>query len=450
MGKKVKAIVATQNQTKIESRVDWLGRIPNHWKLMKGKYLFQPRNEKGNTNQLQLLSPTQKYGEIPQDLYDEISGMKAVKLKSETDYSQLKSIYKGDYCISLRSFQGGFEYSQYDGVVSPAYQVFYKRENVFDAYYRFLFKDQSFISKMNSLTKSFRDGKIIAFTDFGNNFLPVPPIDEQIIIANYLDRKCSHIDSVIEKTRESIEEYKKLKQSIITEAVTKGIRPNRKMKDSRVSWIDVIPDEWKTSRIKSLFIFGKGLPITKENLLENGVSVISYGQIHSKANSGVSLQEELFRFVSEDYLTTNPTSLVKRTDFIFADTSEDREGCGNCVYVDSDMVLFAGYHTIVFSSKDKTDKKYLAYLFKTDAWRSQIREKVSGVKLFSISRKILNDATVLLPGDKEQHEIVEYLDEKCSEMDSLIAQKEQLITELDKFKKSIIYEYVTGKKELQV
>ena len=112
------------------------------------------------------------------------------------------------------------------------------------------------------------------------------------------------------------------------------------------------------------------------------------------------------------------------------------------------MELFAGYHTIIFQSLDRADKKYLAYLFKTDAWRSQIRSKVSGVKLFSISRKILNDATVLLPSEEEQNEIVSFLDEKCAGIDALIAKKEQLISEMDIYKRALIFEYVTGKKEV--
>ncbi|MBR6407871.1 MAG: restriction endonuclease subunit S [Clostridia bacterium] len=278
--------------------------------------------------------------------------------------------------------------------------------------------------------------------------IPVPSTEEQNKIVDFLDSECDQIDAVIEETRASIEEYKKLKQAVITEAVTKGIKKNRPLKDSGLLWVEDIPADWNISRIKALFNFGKGLPITKDNLLAEGIAVISYGQIHSKTNTGVKLQEDLFRFVSEQYLISNPSSLVKQSDFIFADTSEDLEGCGNCVYVDSDMELFAGYHTIIFQSLDRADKKYLAYLFKTDAWRSQIRSKVSGVKLFSISRKILNDATVLLPSEEEHQEIVAFLDEKCAGIDALIAKKEQLISEMDIYKRALIFEYVTGKKEV--
>ena len=142
----------------------------------------------------------------------------------------------------------------------------------------------------------------------------------------------------------------------------------RKMKDSGIEWIGEIPEEWKTRPLKSLFGFGKGLPITKENLTESGVSVISYGQIHSKTNDGVHITSDLIRFVDENYLKSNPSSLANKNDFIFADTSEDLEGCGNCVFNNLDTTLFAGYHTIILQSNTGYNNQYFAYLFKSDIW----------------------------------------------------------------------------------
>lgn len=215
----------------------------------------------------------------------------------------------------------------------------------------------------------------------------------------------------------------------------------RDMKNSSVEWVDEIPKEWEVVPLKSLFSFGKGLPITKENLTETGVPVISYGQIHAKWNSGVTTHDALKRFVDKSYLETNPASLVKKGDIIMADTSEDRDGCGNCAYIDTEETLFAGYHTILLSSLTETDNKYLAYLFRTDAWRSQIRKQVSGVKLFSISRKILGATTVLVPDNSS--DIVRYLDDKCSRANALIANVEAQIEKLKIYKLSLITETVT-------
>lgn len=198
----------------------WYGQIPSEWKELKGKYVFKQRNDRGNNVCLQLLSPTQKYGVIPQDKYEELTGMNAVKLNDSTNYALLKTIHKGDYCISLRSFQGGFEYSEYEGVVSPAYQVFYPIATIADGYYKYLFKEKGFIDVMNSYTMSLRDGKNIAFDDFGDTFIPVPPLDEQQEIADYLDNKCAEIEQIIADKKSQIETLDGYKKSLIFEYVT--------------------------------------------------------------------------------------------------------------------------------------------------------------------------------------------------------------------------------------
>ncbi len=198
----------------------WYGQIPSEWKELKGKYVFKQRNDRGNNVCLQLLSPTQKYGVIPQDKYEELTGMNAVKLNDSTNYALLKTIHKGDYCISLRSFQGGFEYSEYEGVVSPAYQVFYPIITIADGYYKYLFKEKGFIDVMNSYTMSLRDGKNIAFDDFGDTFIPVPPLDEQQEIADYLDNKCAEIERIIADKKTQIETLDGYKKSLIYEYVT--------------------------------------------------------------------------------------------------------------------------------------------------------------------------------------------------------------------------------------
>lgn len=202
------------------SGIEWLESQPTHWEHFKGKYIFKQRNERGNQIELQLLSPTQNYGVIPQTLYEELSGMSAVKLNENVNLSILKTIHKGDFCISLRSFQGGFEYSQYEGVVSPAYQVFYPVKEIFDGYYKYLFKEKSFIAVMNSYTLSLRDGKNIAFSDFGNTMIPYPPLSEQQEIAEYLDKKCAEIDAVISNKQSEIQTLESYKKSLIYEYVT--------------------------------------------------------------------------------------------------------------------------------------------------------------------------------------------------------------------------------------
>lgn len=423
------------------SGIEWIGEIPVGWSIMPHKYIIH--KEKSiceHYNGENIISLTMN-GVVIRDL---TAGGKMPTTFDGYQYVEPNDLLLCLFDIDVTPRCVGIVKN--NGITSPAYSRFKVHKGFYNAYYdyllRFIDDEKVFIHLSKNLRSSLTE------TDFGAILSIVPPFEEQQKIASFLDQKCAEIDAVIEKTKATIEEYKKLKQSVITEAVTKGIRGNQPMKDSGIEWIGEIPVGWETYRFKNIFSFGKGLPITKENLTETGLSVISYGQIHSKTNTGTNIGQDLIRFVSEEYLQTNKSSLVDKDDFIFADTSEDLDGCGNCVYVDKTMTLFAGYHTIVAFSNRENDNKYLAYLFKSDEWRSQIRSRVSGVKLFSISKKILANTTLILPPLKEEKEISDYLDQKCAEIDTLIAKKTTLLTELETYKKSLIYEYVTGKKEV--
>lgn len=217
----------------------------------------------------------------------------------------------------------------------------------------------------------------------------------------------------------------------------------REMKDSGVEWIGEIPLEWEINKIKYMFSNGKGLPITKENLIDEGLPVISYGQIHSKDNNGTDIGKNLLRFVSENYSIKYPQCSISENDFVFADTSEDYDGCGNCVLKRDNSKVFAGYHTIILHSLLKRDNRFLAYLFKTDIWRKQIREKVSGVKVFSITQKTLMNCEVILPEYGEEKIIADYLDTQCSEIDAIAEDIQKEISLLEDYKKSVITEAVT-------
>lgn len=218
----------------------------------------------------------------------------------------------------------------------------------------------------------------------------------------------------------------------------------REMKDSGIEWIGEMPKGWTINRIKNLFSNCKGLSITKENLIDNGLPVISYGQIHSKENDGTSIKKCLLRYVDYSYQKNNPKCEVRKNDFVFADTSEDYEGCGNCVYKRDDTLLFGGYHSIILHSIcNVNDNRYLAYLFKTDSWRKQIRETASGVKVYSVTQKALMNTSVILPTFPEQKSIADFLDSKCSEIDGLISDIQKQITTLEEYKRSVITKSVT-------
>ncbi len=420
------------------SGIEWIGEIPESWSFIRGKFLFTERNERGNRNTLQLLSPTQKFGVIPQSLYEEISGMKAVKLDEKTDFNTMKSIYIGDFCISLRSFQGGFEYSEYDGVVSPAYHVFYKTSELCNTYYRYLFKEQGFIAKMASLTKTFRDGKSIAFSDFADSLIPVPPLPEQHRISAYLDRQCALIDSVTEKTKASIEEYKKLRQAVITQAVTKGVRGDRPMKDSGIEWIGEIPEEWRVVATKHLFLIVSGATPKSENpdYFDGNIIWITPADFKTEDKFVSSGR----RNITELGLQSCNTTMIPAGSIVFS----KRAPIGSVVINAVELCTNQGCLSCVPNSKAQAT----FYYYFMSAFTEQYNLYGSGTTFKEISANDFAAFKLTYPTLDEQQEIAAYLDKKCAEIDALITKKETFLTELEAYKKSLIYEYVTGKKEV--
>lgn len=407
-----------------DSGIDWIGKIPDEWKIEKGKRIFAQRNERGNKINLELLSPTQKYGVIPQTLYEELTTYSAVKLKEGTDLSQLKTVHKGDYCISLRSFQGGFEYSKYEGVVSPAYQIFYAIKNIDEFYYKYLFKDQTFIAKMNSFTMSLRDGKNITFSDFGNTYIPLPPLPEQTKIANFLDKKCAQIDSIIEESKKSIEEYKSWKQSVIFEAVTG--KNNRK--------------KWKQEKLKYLADYNI------ESLSEetNGDFNFDYIDIGSvKFGEGIISKENMNFKVAP----SRARRIVKEGDVIISSVRTYLRAIAKIEKSDVPQIVSTGF--VVFTpNKEKIKSDFLYYAISSENLIEQVESNSVGISYPAINAIDIANFKIPLPSIKEQEEISIEIDKICAQIDSLISEKQSLIKDLAEYKKSLIFEAVTGKRRV--
>lgn len=215
------------------------------------------------------------------------------------------------------------------------------------------------------------------------------------------------------------------------------------MKYTGQEWIEVIPASWKVAKLSTSFSFYKGLSITKADLVERGTPVISYGQIHSKSNTGTHISDELIRYIPEKYLTKSPEFLLEYGDIVLADTSEDLEGLGNAILMDRREPIFAGYHTIIMRPQYAENSKYISYLLKTDCWRSQLRANATGIKVYSVTQRMLRNCFIILPPLKEQSSITSYLDTQCAKIDAIIAEIKINIDEYKKWKKSIIFETVT-------
>jgi len=217
----------------------------------------------------------------------------------------------------------------------------------------------------------------------------------------------------------------------------------REYKDTDVEWIGKIPKAWEVKRFGYLFSFGRGLSITKADLLDEGIPCVSYGEIHSKYGFEINPLIDELRCVHKKYLETSSQSILKRGDFVFADTSEDVAGSGNFTCLNSDATVFAGYHSIIVRQKDNYNYRYLSYFFDSIVFRSQIRSRVSGTKVFSITQSILKETYVILPPVHAQIAISVFLDNKTKAIDTLIIDKQRLIDLLKERRQAIISEVVT-------
>lgn len=371
---------------------------------------------------------------VPQSLLASV-----VQVSEEADLSQFKTVHKGDFVISLRSFQGGFELSQYEGVCSPAYQVFFGDQLVSTSYFKYLFKCDGFISKMNSLTVGIREGKNIQYQDFANSLIVLPSKLEQKNIADYLDRQTLIIDSLVQKTKKSIELLQEQRKSVISEAVTKGLDLNVPMKDSGIEWIGEIPEGWSISSLKYL-------------------ASIKGGSTPSKSNPA-------FWGGEIPWVSSQEVKLSRLTDTSQHITQEALDYCSNVVFPAETvvMVVRSGIlkHTLPVSILDKPmtiNQDIKAVQFFRDSQSAFFYYFVKGLNnallhelckdgstVDNLDIDLLSRCPIIQPPIDEQTAIVNYLDQKTSEIDSLIEKKKQLVEKLQEYRKSLISECVTGK-----
>ena len=220
-------------------------------------------------------------------------------------------------------------------------------------------------------------------------------------------------------------------------------QPYPAYKNSGIEWLGQVPEHWDTSYLRYLFNFGKGLTITKADLVDDGVPCVNYGEVHSKFGFEVNPEVHVLKCVPESYLTSFRSALLKKGDFVFADTSEDLEGSGNFTQLTSGVPTFAGYHTVIARSLTNANDRFLAYLMDSQEFRTQIQLAVKGVKVFSITQAILRSAFAWLPSVTEQTQIANFLDQETSKIDTLIAKQQTLIELLKEKRQAVISHAVT-------
>lgn len=419
-----------------DSGIAWIGVIPQDWEIVRTKSLYCSAKEIAGdrADDFERLALTLN-GVIKRSKEDSV-GLQPEK------FSGYQILKKGELVFKLIDLENvatsRVGLSPYTGIVSPAYIVLSKQSRAKDlvvrySMYHFLSMWQREIFNQmgdNGVRSSLNAKELLNIPH------PFPSIYEQKRIVTFLDAQCAEIDAVLEKTRASIEEYKKLKQAVIMQAVTKGIRGDRPMKDSGIEWIGDIPAEWDVVRIKNLFDYRNERnfkPLEEVNL------------ISLYTDKGVVQHCDLDETTGNKASNADGYKLVYENDIVVNIILCWMGAIGRSAYFG---VTSPAYD--VYSPKQKTNSKFYHYLFRTNGFSGDCYKVGRGImamrwRTYSDQFRAIR---VVSPPQSEQEEIVEYLDEKCEGIDDLIAKKQQYLTEIENYKKSLIYEYVTGKKEV--
>ncbi|WP_302275795.1 restriction endonuclease subunit S [Faecalibacterium prausnitzii] len=421
-----------------DSGIEWIKSIPVNWECKRGKQLFIETNERSIAGTEELLTVSHITGVTPRR-------QKNVNMFMSESLTGYKICHPGDIAANtMWLWQGAVGVSNYHGVISPSYNTYRQRTNDYDSkYLDYLLRIQPLIDTYAAYSTGITLSRLRLYPEsFLSIYFIVPPLTEQQHISSYLDVHCSEIDAMLSKTRSSIEEYKKLKQAVITQAVTKGVHGNREMKDSGVAWIGEIPKEWGRTKIKMIASFFNGDRTSRypqpSDFVDSGVAFLTSRNIDSDE---VDLSET--KYITEDKYKSLSGAKIQIDDIIFC----LRGSVGKCAI---NRTLSCG--TVASSLATIRPKdiypKYLLYFLLSNIASTQTTIFMNGTCAANLSAENVGNYYITLPISTEQKEIADYLDAKCAEIDKLIAKKEQLVKELESYKKSLIYEVVTGKREV--
>ena len=413
-----------------DSGIEWIGEIPKEWKIDKIKYHLK-RNEPKNHGNAIVLSVYRDYGVIPKDSRDDNHNV------TSEDTSKYKYVKKGQLVINkMKAWQGSLAVSDYNGIVSPAYFIYdFTDEEYNHKYFHYLVRS-CYKEEFKRISGGIREGQWdLSPEAFANTLALLPPLVEQKYIANYLDIQCSEIDATAEDIQKEIALLEDYKKSVIIEAVTKGLNPDAEMKDSGIAWIGEIPKDWKVDKIK--YHLKRNEPKNPGNAIVLSV-YRDYGVIPKDS------RDDNHNVTSED---TSKYKYVKKGQLVI---NKMKAWQGSLAVSDYDGIVSPAYFIYDFIDEEY-NHKYFHYLVRS-CYKEEFKRISGGIRegQWDLSPEGFSNTLVLLPSIEEQNEILDYILQKEIEIDAIIADKKRQRGILTEYKKSLIHEYVTGKKEVPV
>ena len=426
-----------------DSGIVWVGAMPQAWGMNTVAQIFlQVKCKNTGLQEKNLLSLS--YGKVKQKSIDTVEGL------LPESFDGYNIIEKDDIVLRLTDLQNDHTslrvgLAEERGIITSAYLTIRNRSNFCPRYLYYYLHSFDIAKGFYGMGAGVRQG----LNWDGVKWLKIlaPSVPEQERIAAFLDAECAEIDAVLEKTRASIEEYKKLKQAVITQAVTKGIRGDRPMKDSGIEWIGEIPAEWRKTQLRHCAAIKSGITLGKKYEKTDSLVERPYLRVANVQDGYVDLSVLTTIEVTQD---EDLKYRLRAGDVLMTEGGDrDKLGRGCVWHGEIEPCLHQNHIFAVQTSKDTLLPEFLEYLTVSDVGRSYF--DVTAIKTTNLactsSSKVLA-FTIPLPSVEEQAEIVEALNTKCAGIDALVAKKQQYLTEIENYKKSLIYEYVTGKKEV--
>lgn len=424
-----------------DSGIDWIGKIPDEWIVSKAKTILHNKTVKNHPN-AEVLSLYRDLGVVPKNSRDDNHNV------TSEDTSSYKFVQKGELVLNkMKTWQGSLAVSNYEGIVSPAYYVCEFTNNEIDKnYIHYLLRNKMYAQEFERLSTGLRVGQWdLSIDDFLNTLIIYPPTkSEQTKIANFLDKKCAQIDSIIEESKKSIEEYKSWKQSVIFEAVT-GKNLSCKKKDSGIEWLGEIPENFIITRIKHIATLAGRIGwqgLTSQEYSDEGCYLItginfSNGEINWESCVRVpySRWEEASQIQIEngDLLITKDGTVGK---VAIVNNMPDKTSLNSGVL-------------LIRQNKKVCSTRFLFWILQSNVfWKWFNYINAGNSTIIHLYQHDFSNFSFPNPSIEIQNEISNYFDKKCTQIDSLISEKQSLIKDLAEYKKSLIFEAVTGKRRV--
>ena len=413
-----------------DSGIKWIGTIPQQWDIVKFKALFKSKSIP-NSGDRELLSVYLDRGVIR---YSDSSNMQVHKPSESLDKYQNVDI--GDFVLNnQQAWRGSVGVSKYRGIISPAYLIYEMSDECFPQYMNYALRDCYMVQQYEYCSRGV--GTIqrnVSPQWLKQALVLLPPLEEQKRIAEHLDSECSQIDGLIADIQAQIDTLEQYKKSQIQETVTRGLLKDIPQKDSGAPWLGQVPCHWRTDKLKYHLM-------RSEPKNPGGLTVLSlyreYGIIPKDS------RDDNHNQTSED---TSKYKHVKPGNFV---VNKMKAWQGSVAVSDYEGIISPAYYVYSFVDNEFY-KRYFHYLLR-GCYKDEFMRLSGGMRVgqWDLSSADLENTIVLIPPIDEQKAIAAYLDEKCAEIDGCIAAKKEQISTLEAYKKSVIFECVTGKKEVE-